>query len=78
MGFYEKASERTAILSVKLAAELPPTQRENIQVLRTGSPTFAALIDAARHGHSAFYPTPVGKLGICDIHAPVRVAGKPL
>ena len=78
MGFYEKGGERTPILTVKLAADLPPAQRENLQVLRTGSPTFAALIDAARHGHSAFYPTPVGKLGICDIHAPVRVDGKPL
>lgn len=78
MGFYEKASERTAILSVKLAADLPPAQREQIQVLRTGSPTFTALIDAARHGHNAFYPTPVGKVGICDINAPVRVNGKPL
>lgn len=78
MGFYAKASERTVILSVKLAADLPPAQRENIQVLRTGSPTFAALIDAARNGHNAFYPTPVGKLGICGISAPVRVNGKPL
>ncbi|HET8765541.1 MAG TPA: peptidylprolyl isomerase [Rhodanobacter sp.] len=78
MGFYAKASERTVILSVKLAADLPPAQREHIQVLRTGSPTFAALIDAARNGHNAFYPTPVGKLGICGISAPVRVNGKPL
>ncbi|MEW9623710.1 peptidylprolyl isomerase [Rhodanobacter geophilus] len=78
MGFYDKASERTAILSVKLASELPPAQREKIQVLRTDSPTFYALIDVARHGHNAFYPVPVGKLGICDIQAPVRVDGKPL
>lgn len=78
MGFYAKASERTTILSVKLASELPPAQREKIQVLRTSSPTFTAMIDAARHGRNAFYPTPVGKLGICDIHAPVRVDGKPL
>lgn len=77
MGFYAKASERTPILSVKLAADLPPAQREKIEVLRTDSPTFAALVDAARHGHSAFYPEPVGKLCICDIHAPVRVDGKP-
>ncbi|SFL22052.1 peptidylprolyl isomerase [Rhodanobacter glycinis] len=78
MGFYAKASERTPIISVKLASELPPAQREKIQVLRTTSPTFTAMIDAARHGHNAFYPTPVGKLGICDIHAPVRVDGKPV
>jgi peptidylprolyl isomerase len=78
MGFYAKASERTPIISVKLASELPPAQREKIQVLRTSSPTFTAMIDAARHGHNAFYPTPVGKLGICDIHAPVRVDGKPV
>lgn len=78
MGFYAKASERTPIISVKLASELPPAQREKIQVLRTSSPTFTAMIDATRHGHNAFYPTPVGKLGICDIHAPVRVDGKPV
>ncbi len=78
MGFYAKASERTPIISVKLSSELPPAQREKIQVLRTSSPTFTAMIDAARHGHNAFYPTPVGKLGICDIHAPVRVDGKPV
>lgn len=78
MGFYEKASERTPILSVKLAADLPPAQRENIQVLRTSSATFAALIDTARHGRNAFYPEPVGKLGICGIQAPVRVDGKPV
>lgn len=77
MGFYAKAAQRTPILSVKLAADLPPAQREKVQVLRTDSPTFAALIETARHGHNPFYPEPVGKLGICDIHAPVRVNGKP-
>ncbi|WP_329742887.1 peptidylprolyl isomerase [Dyella sp. A6] len=78
MGFYTKASQRTPIVSMTLASDLPPAQREKIQVLRTSSPTFHAMIDVARHGHNAFYPQPVGKVGICDISAPVRVNGKPL
>src|SRR6185312_6577031 len=71
MGVDEKSGERTPSLSVKLAADLPPAQRENAHVLHTRSASHAALIDAARHVHNPLYPTPVGKLGICDIHAPV-------
>jgi hypothetical protein len=62
MGFYTKPAQRVAITSVRLAADVPASERVPIEVLRTDSPTFAALIDAKRHGHSAFYPTPVGKL----------------
>jgi len=72
MGFYTHAQPRTPIIAVRLAADVPASERTPIQVLRTDSPTFAALVDARRHGHSAFYPTPVGKLDVCGIEAPVR------
>lgn len=78
LGFYTEARQRTPILSVRLAAELPPAQREALQVLRTDSPTFAALIDAKRNRHDAFYTVPAGKIDLCSLHVPVRVAGKPL
>lgn len=74
MGFYTKPSQRVPIRSVRLAADLPASERMPIEVLRTDSPTFAALIDAKRHGRSAFYPTPVGKLDVCGIEAPMREA----
>jgi cyclophilin family peptidyl-prolyl cis-trans isomerase len=76
MGFYDKPAQRLAITSVQIAADMPAEDRANIEVLRTSSPAFAALIDARRNGHNAFYPEPVGKVGLCSIEAPVRVIGK--
>ena len=72
MGFYAKPSQRTPIESVRLASELPATQRPKIQVLRTDSATFAALLDAQRHRHDAFYKISSGKVGLCSVDVPVR------
>lgn len=76
MGFYGKPAQRLAITSVRIAADMPQNDRPNIEVLRTSSPTFAAIIDAKRNGHNAFYPEPVGKVGLCSIEVPVRELGK--
>ena len=72
MGFYSKPSERTPIASVRLASDLPPAQRPAVQVLRTDSATFAALLDAQRHRHDAFYQVSSGKVGVCNVDVPVR------
>jgi peptidylprolyl isomerase len=74
MGFYADPARRTGIESVRLAADLPASERPAIEVLRTDSASFAALIDASRHGHNAFYPEPVGKVGLCSLSVPVRDA----
>jgi hypothetical protein len=72
LGFYTQASQRTPILSVRLAADIPPAERENLQVLRTDSPTFAALIEAKRNRRDAFYTVPAGKIDLCSIDIPSR------
>ncbi len=46
----------------------------DIEVLRTDSATFAALIEAQRNRHDTFYTVPAGKVGLCDISIPVREA----
>ena len=74
MGFYTMPSQRTAIRSVRLAADLPVADREPIEVLRTDSRTFTALIDATRNRHDAFYSRPAGKISICNIPVPMRDA----
>ncbi|MEO6799235.1 MAG: peptidylprolyl isomerase [Rhodanobacter sp.] len=74
MGFYSKPSQRTPIKSVRLASDLPPAQRPGVQVLRTDSATFAALLDAQRHRHDAFYRVSSGKVGVCNVDVPVRNA----
>lgn len=78
LGFYTRASERTPILSVRLASDLPPAQRPALEVLRTDSPTFRALLRAKRDRHDAFYTRPVDRIDLCAISAPVRtLAAKP-
>jgi len=72
LGFYAQASQRVPILSVKLAADVPAAQREKLEVLRTDSASFAAIVEAKRNRHDAFYAVPAGKVGICNIDVPVR------
>lgn len=74
MGFYAEPEHQVTITSVRVAADLPVSEREPIQVLRTDSATFAALLEAKRNRHDAFYAQPAGKISICDVPAPVRDA----
>jgi peptidylprolyl isomerase len=74
MGFYVRPAQRLAISSVKVAADVPAGDREDIEVLRTDSPTFAALVEAKRNRRDPFYALPPGKIGLCNIDIPVRTA----
>ena len=74
MGFYTKPEQRLTIESVRLAADIPAKQRPAIEVLRTDSATFAALVEAKRNGRNAFYARPAGKVDLCSIDVPVREA----
>jgi cyclophilin family peptidyl-prolyl cis-trans isomerase len=74
MGFYANPQQRVTIASVRLAADMPAKDRPAIQVLRTDSASFAALVEAKRNGRNAFYPKPAGKVDLCSIDVPVREA----
>jgi cyclophilin family peptidyl-prolyl cis-trans isomerase len=77
LGFYVHPKDRTPILDIRVAADLPPAQRPNIEILRTHSLTFQRLLEATRNRHDAFYATPPGKLDICAVPVPVRDVSKP-
>jgi len=74
MGFYGKGEARTPIRAVRLAADVPEAGREPIEVLRTDTPTFAALIESRRNRHEAWFLKPAGKIDLCNVPIPVRVA----
>jgi peptidylprolyl isomerase len=76
MGFYTDKAQRVPIRSVRVAADLPPAERADIQVLRTNSATFAALVAAKRDRRDAFYAVPPGKVDLCNVAIPVRDGGK--
>jgi len=76
MGFYDKPEQRTAIQRVRLLADIPAAERPALQVLRTNSATFAAVVEARRNRSGWFVHSP-RHIEICSTAAPVRNAPAP-
>jgi peptidylprolyl isomerase len=74
LGFYETPAERTAILSVRLASDVPAAQRTNLEALRTDSATFRAVIESRRNRRENFFVEPTGHINVCNVPLPVRAA----
>ena len=77
LGFYETPEQRVAIQSIRLAADLKPAERLKLQVLRTDTALFTALIEARRNRRDDFYKRPAGHIDLCNVPLPVRTAPEP-
>ncbi|UAB77735.1 peptidylprolyl isomerase [Erythrobacter sp. SCSIO 43205] len=78
LGFYteEEANLRTPILSIRVASDLPESQRPQFEYLSTESETFAAYAEARANRRDPFFIVPAGGADICNIPVPIReVAG---
>ena len=77
LGFYEKPEQRTPIKSVRIAADLPESQRSELEELRTDTPTCTAYVDARRNRHEEWFKVPAGRIDVCNVPPVVRarVAG---
>lgn len=75
LGFYEHASERSPIKSLRLAADVPEAERTPLEVLRTDTSTFAAYVEARRNRHEPWFKVPAGRVDVCNVPVPVRPAG---
>jgi peptidylprolyl isomerase len=71
-GFYEKPEENLPIRSVRIAADVAADERSNLEVLRTDTPTFSALIESRRNRSDDWYLHPAGKIDLCNVPLPVR------
>jgi peptidylprolyl isomerase len=72
LGFYQTAAERTPIRSIRLAAQVPEAERAPLEVLRTDTPTFEALVESRRNRRDDFYKRPAGHIDLCNVPLPVR------
>lgn len=75
-GFYERAEQRVPIARVRVAADLPPADRTRLEVLRTDTPTFEALVEARRNRRDEWYKVPAGYIDLCNVPLPVRPAAQ--
>lgn len=73
LGFYEKAEERTPIKSVRMAADVPEAERLKIEMFRTDTPSFQALVEAQRNRGGEWYKFAANHIELCNVPVPVRV-----
>jgi peptidylprolyl isomerase len=72
MGFYTKTEAPTPIKSIRLAADVPESERSNLEVIRTDSATFTALIESRRNRPEDFFKVPAGHIDLCNVPIAVR------
>jgi cyclophilin family peptidyl-prolyl cis-trans isomerase len=72
MGFYDKPEMNVPITSVKVAADVPASQRSRVEVMRTDSATYQAVLDAQRNRGGPWTKVPAGHLDLCAAPIPVR------
>lgn len=75
LGFYEKPEQRTPITRVRLAADLPEAERPALQVLRTDSASWTALLQA-RRWRAGWFVHSHGHVDVCSVSVPVRERGR--
>jgi peptidylprolyl isomerase len=75
LGRYERPEQRVPIRSIRVAADVPPQQRTQLEVLRTDTPTFLAYVEARRNRHEEWFKVPAGRVDVCNVPIPVRSRG---
>lgn len=72
LGFYENETQLVPIQAVTLAADLPEAQRERLEILRTDTPTWEALVESRRNRPEEFFLRQAGYIELCFVPVPVR------
>jgi len=72
MGFYAKTEATYPIKSIRLAADVPAAERSHLEIIRTDSAAFAALVEARRNRREDFFKVPAGHIDLCNVSIPVR------
>ena len=73
LGFYEKPAERTAIRSIRLAADVPEAERTALEIMRTDTQTFTDLVEVRRNRRDEWYKVPAGHIDICNVPLVARL-----
>jgi peptidylprolyl isomerase len=76
MGFYAKNEKPLPIKSIRVAADVPAAERSNLEVIRTDTPAFAALVESRRNRPEDFFKTQAGRIDLCNVPIAVREAPK--
>ena len=77
MGFYVPSEPTVPIRSVRIAADVPTPERTPIEVLRTNSDTFRAVLEQRRQRHEPWFKFSPDHIDLCNVPLPVRMVPSP-
>ncbi|HWV99798.1 MAG TPA: peptidylprolyl isomerase [Candidatus Acidoferrum sp.] len=72
MGFYDKPEQRVPIRAVRVAADVPESERTALEIMRTDTPAFQELIESRRNRREDWYQVPANRIEIGNVPIPVR------
>ena len=72
MGFYAQPDQRRGIRRVRLLADVPEAERPAIEVMRTDTATWRALLEARRVRREAWFVHSPRHINVCNATVPVR------
>ena len=72
LGFYEDPAQHVPIRGVRVAADVPEGERSRLEVIRTDTATFAALVESRRNRRDDWYKVPAGFIDLCNVPIAVR------
>jgi cyclophilin family peptidyl-prolyl cis-trans isomerase len=75
LGFYEKPEQHVPIRAIRVAADVPAKDRTALEVIRTDTRTFDALVESRRNRRDGWTKVPAGYVELCNVPLPVRPLG---
>jgi cyclophilin family peptidyl-prolyl cis-trans isomerase len=72
MGFYVAPERPVPIVAMRVASDLPEAERTPIEVLRTESATFRAILEQRRNRREAWFKFNPEHIDLCNVPLPVR------
>ena len=72
MGFYEKPEQHIPIKAIRVASDVPESERSALEVMRTDVKAFQDLIEARRNRREEWFQVPAGHIDIGNVPIPVR------
>ena len=74
MGFYVDAEKPVPIISVRIASDVPEAERTRLEVLRTDSAAFRAIVDQRRNRREGWFKFNPAHIDLCNVPLPARAA----
>lgn len=72
MGFYDKAEQRVPIKAIRVAADVPESERSALEIMRTDTAAFRDLVESRRNRREEWFQVQASRIDIANVPVPVR------